>query len=276
MPTYLLTWNPKKWNWPDLQQCVDEVKENGLFRAMWSCGISTQLVEGDRFFMLKQGVEPRGIFGAGLIESGVMEKPHWDREKRKLGKKARCVKVKWDVLLNPDNEEIFPREWLNQSPFKKAYWNTQMSGITIPDDVAEELEKRWASFLEGKNTNFSLFDYKSPDELDENEEFFEGAAKKVLVNVYERNPEARRKCLEHYNFDCYICDFNFERVYGAIGKNFIHVHHLKPLSEIGEKYKLDPIKDLRPICPNCHAIVHKRMPPYSIEEIQEMLLIRTS
>src|SRR4051812_46040196 len=62
-----------------------------------------------------------------------------------------------------------------------------------------------------------------------------------------------------------------KKTYGAIGRNVIHVHHLKPLSEIGERYHVDPINDLRPVCPNCHVIIHKRTPSYSIDEIMAMI-----
>ena len=56
-----------------------------------------------------------------------------------------------------------------------------------------------------------------------------------------------------------------------MGAGYIHIHHLVPLSDCGEGYKVDPFKDLRPICPNCHAMVHRRQPPYSVEEVQQML-----
>lgn len=102
--------------------------------------------------------------------------------------------------------------------------------------------------------------------------FHEGAVKKVLVNNYERNPCARKKCLDHYGVDCVVCGFNFEKTWGAIGRGYIHVHHLKELSEIGERYLLDPINDLRPVCANCHAMLHKRRPAYSINELKEMLI----
>jgi 5-methylcytosine-specific restriction protein A len=59
----------------------------------------------------------------------------------------------------------------------------------------------------------------------------------------------------------------FEQCYGEVAKGFIHVHHLRPLSEIGEEYEVDPIADLRPVCPNCHAVLHLRVPAYSIEEV---------
>ncbi|KFL34256.1 restriction endonuclease [Sulfurospirillum sp. SCADC] len=107
-----------------------------------------------------------------------------------------------------------------------------------------------------------------PDDL-EASDLFEGAKKQVVVNAYERSIEARDECIKNYGYQCVICKFDFEKIYGAIGKFFIHVHHVKPLSEIGEGYKINPIEDLRPVCPNCHAMLHKRKPSYSIEEIKK-------
>lgn len=107
-----------------------------------------------------------------------------------------------------------------------------------------------------------------PDDIEDNN-LFEGTKKQILVNAYERSSQARQECINTYGYKCEICKFDFEKTYGEIGKNFIHVHHIKPLSEIDEKYKIDPIKDLRPVCPNCHAMLHKRKPAYSIEEIEK-------
>lgn len=78
------------------------------------------------------------------------------------------------------------------------------------------------------------------------------------MNVYERNPIARKKCLEHYGVHCQICKFNFEKVYGEVGRNFIHVHHIKPLHTIQQDYEVDPKMDLIPVCPNCHAMLHRK------------------
>jgi predicted HNH restriction endonuclease len=100
---------------------------------------------------------------------------------------------------------------------------------------------------------------------------YEGAKRQITVNAYERNPAARKQCIAYYGSSCLVCDINFERVYGSLGKDYIHVHHLKPLSEIGEQYLVDPIVDLRPVCPNCHAILHKRNPPYTIEELKDII-----
>jgi hypothetical protein len=110
-----------------------------------------------------------------------------------------------------------------------------------------------------------------PDEVDSVQTFREGAVRQVSVNAYEREPKARQKCIDYYGSSCSICGFDFGRAFGQLGKGFIHVHHLRPLSEIAEEYEIDPIKDLRPVCPNCHAMIHRSSPPLSLEEIQMLL-----
>jgi 5-methylcytosine-specific restriction protein A len=99
----------------------------------------------------------------------------------------------------------------------------------------------------------------------------EGAVCRVSIDAYERNPEARRRCIEVHGTSCCICGFSFGAVYGEVAEGYIHVHHLRPLSEIGAEYVVDPIKDLRPVCPNCHAVLHRRIPAFSIEEVQSFL-----
>lgn len=111
-----------------------------------------------------------------------------------------------------------------------------------------------------------------PDEISADLVFFEGAVKSVLVNVYERNAEARKACVDAYGFSCFACGFSFNNKYGKLGEGYIHVHHLKPISEIGAEYKVDPISDLRPVCPNCHAMIHRSSPPLSIEELKAIII----
>lgn len=110
-----------------------------------------------------------------------------------------------------------------------------------------------------------------PDEVDEPQTFYEGATKSIKVNTFERNQPARNACVEHYGAKCKICGMTFESRYGKVGKGFIHVHHLKPLGEIDATYEVDPISDLCPVCPNCHAMIHMRKPPYSVDEVKAML-----
>jgi 5-methylcytosine-specific restriction protein A len=110
-----------------------------------------------------------------------------------------------------------------------------------------------------------------PDEVDEGVNYAEGKAKSVLVNSYERNQVARQKCIQHYGAFCQVCSFDFEKKYGEIGKDFIHVHHVVDIATIGNEYSVDPIKDLIPVCPNCHSMLHKKKPAYIVEEIKERI-----
>jgi predicted HNH restriction endonuclease len=109
-----------------------------------------------------------------------------------------------------------------------------------------------------------------PDEIGDGP-YIEGAAETVVVNKFERNQDARDACIGHYGITCQACGFDFEASYGSVGKGFIHVHHVVPLSEIGSSYSVDTIKDLRPVCPNCHAMIHRRSPPLSVEELSKLL-----
>ena len=100
--------------------------------------------------------------------------------------------------------------------------------------------------------------------------FEEGKANEVLITKYERDLSARRQCVEHYGFSCSVCHFDFEQTYGKLGEGYIHVHHLKPISKTGV-YNVNPIRDLRPVCPNCHAMLHRGKELISIEELEEII-----
>ncbi len=111
-----------------------------------------------------------------------------------------------------------------------------------------------------------------PDELEPGHKYIEGSKRQVRVNAFERDPRARKACLTHHGHDCAVCGFNFQSCYGKMGKNFIHVHHLKPLSLTDGEYELDPVADLRPVCPNCHAMLHHGKRVLSIKELKSRLV----
>lgn len=110
-----------------------------------------------------------------------------------------------------------------------------------------------------------------PEEVEEPEQFIEGASRVVAVNTYERNADARAECIKHHGYKCAVCKFDFSAFYGSIGEKYIHVHHIIPLSEIGKEYILNPIKDLIPVCPNCHAIIHRTRPAITVEQLRNHL-----
>jgi len=110
-----------------------------------------------------------------------------------------------------------------------------------------------------------------PDEVDKNEEYSEGKTRQVIVNSFERNRQARHECIEHFGLNCQVCDFNFQEKFGELGKNFIHVHHIVDISTIGKEYSVNPKTDLIPVCPNCHAMLHKQKPAYSVSELKRIM-----
>ena len=110
-----------------------------------------------------------------------------------------------------------------------------------------------------------------PERVWPHETFAEGSAFTLQVNAYERNADARTACLTHFGYTCQCCGFDFHQTYGEMGSEYIHVHHLIPLSEIGHEYVVDPIADLIPVCPNCHAMIHRTRPMLTIEQIQQTL-----
>jgi 5-methylcytosine-specific restriction enzyme A len=104
--------------------------------------------------------------------------------------------------------------------------------------------------------------------------FVEGAVHKIFVNAYERDPVARARCIERHGLACAACEMTFGARYGDAVAHYIHVHHLRPLSEVRAEHGVDPIEDLRPICPNCHAVAHSSRPPLAIAKIRAMLAAR--
>lgn len=114
-------------------------------------------------------------------------------------------------------------------------------------------------------------DFQSPEEVQEPGKYIEGASKAVTVNAYERSREARDACIRAHGAICFVCGFDFEVQYGPEVKGLIHVHHLIPMSAQRKQYELDPVKDLRPVCPNCHAVIHYGNKLLSIEEVKQRM-----
>ena len=103
-------------------------------------------------------------------------------------------------------------------------------------------------------------------------EMIEGSLKNISTNIYERNKEARQKCIDYHGAKCKICGFDFKKIYGVEFDGKIEVHHIKPLSEIRVGYVVDPINDLIPVCPNCHFILHsKKEGVYTPAEVIDMI-----
>ena len=259
MATYLLNWNPKRFDWFELPDEIEELRAWGSLEGTWSCGVTKRILPGDRFYLMRLGVPPKGIVGSGWITRGSYEGLHWDEQLADEDRRALFVDVCFDARLGAEHELILDLDVLQTDPILgQMNCLAQGSGIHIPDHIADELQRHWSMCL-----TLELPTIEAPDLG-----FVEGFARESQTTYYERSLAARQFCLNHYGPQCVICGFDFEKTYGAAGAGFIHIHHIVPLSAIGEEYVVDPITDMVPVCPNCHAIIHRRTPCYSIEEVR--------
>ena len=99
----------------------------------------------------------------------------------------------------------------------------------------------------------------------------EGAKSARIVNAYERSEKNRRAVLRQRGYRCEACDVLLEERYGDVAKGYAHVHHTKPLSEIKDGYIPDLKSDFAVLCPNCHAVAHRRKPPLAVARIRAEL-----
>lgn len=99
----------------------------------------------------------------------------------------------------------------------------------------------------------------------------EGAVTTVKTNRYERDRRNRNMAISIHGTSCAACGLDMGRHYGQVAVGYIEIHHTTPVSQLGPGYVIDPVRDLIPLCPNCHAVAHRRDPPYSAEEIQSFL-----
>ena len=164
-------------------------------------------------------------------------------------------------LLMEYPEEMFKLEALQRNGVKGTIRS-----------VMECKDEHLLAFLNGKIED-GIADSPDSQAVSENEELTEGAVHEVVMNRYERSAKARAACLAAKGYRCAVCGMDFESTYGEIGHEFIHVHHIVPISSIGKEYAVDGERDLVPVCPNCHNMLHRKEPPYSIEELQEYMNI---
>ncbi len=182
----------------------------------------------------------------------------------------RCKQVKFDFKINGSLcSQIDDSLW--KDPWKQLYCRfTRVPVIDLNDEYDESFVVcEWTK--QAYTLFFSLLNIVDADFEHSGKE--EGNCYQVVANRYERNPINRELCLAKKGYACGVCGFDFKTVYGIIGQKFIHVHHLIPVSKMGPNYVVNPVEDLIPVCPNCHAMLHRKDPPYTPEEMRDILSI---
>jgi len=264
---FLITWNPQQRRWHDMPTASPLTLSGELFQDWW--GVRSKSVRiGSRLFLLRQGVEPRGIVGSGWATSAPRR-----RNPPAPGRINQVVDVVFDVLLDP--AKYPPLDWrtFTTAPLNKVHWKTQSSGIIVPD----ELEAEWRRHVH--NTlgyipaaiNDSVND---PDEM----EFPEGRGSYRLHRHIERNSQlidaAKAKAKRDGRLYCWVCHFDFAKVYGKRGDGFIEAHHTIPVSQLGDNASTK-IDDIAMVCSNCHRMLH-RDPWLSMAELHALCVKQPS
>ena len=102
----------------------------------------------------------------------------------------------------------------------------------------------------------------------------EGREKHIYTTIYERKASLRKAAIQIHGTTCMACGFNYESVYGPRGRDYIEVHHIKPLSSLNEQVEVNPATDLIVVCANCHRIIHRiKSEVLMLDDLRE--LIRT-
>jgi hypothetical protein len=165
--------------------------------------------------------------------------------------------VRWDLASG-----MLPRDYLKTDPTL-----SQMEIMRFSNATSFRLKP------EERKRILELWDIVELSISDEQpyQTFVEGGVNQVTIKQYIRNQQARESCIAQKGCICCVCGFDYAKAYGEIGVGYIQVHHLRQVSEQAKSYNIDPAKDLVPVCANCHAMLHKRKPPYSPDELASMI-----
>ncbi|QCB98536.1 HNH endonuclease [Arthrobacter sp. PAMC25564] len=258
MTAIILGWNPARWNDWNYAAVVERVAATGLYLEPWSVGRHKDIAAGADAWLLLQGRHGRGLIGHGVVLS---QQPEPGAHHSEPGKTTMYVTVAFDALL-PLGEQI-PVDVLQEEAPGVPWDGVYGSGLAVGPSEEANIRALWSEF-------------GPPPGPDPTEPvpgtYPEGAVSRVEVNRYERSPEARQACIAYHGSNCAACGFSFEVSYGEVGRDFIHVHHVVPVSQLGGGYQLDPITDLVPLCANCHAMAHQGVStPRTVAELRRII-----
>jgi len=214
-----------------------------------------KIKEGDVLFCYCVKI---GVVAIGKVMAewdGVSREDPLYEDRQEQGKVYK-IKVNWhsDLTISP-------------IPYKKL---SEFGFFSVRQTLQEIKSKETATKILALVESYNDIPYL--DDIPEgNEIFYEGEKRRVLVNAYERDREARKKCIDHFGTRCVICGIDFSLCYGPEFEGITHIHHLKKMADVGKKYQVNPLRDLIPVCPNCHTAIHSRKEPYTIEEMKQKI-----
>src|ERR1700749_351192 len=138
---YLFGWNPIKWKWEDLDKDIETLSKTGKLEDNWSVVSHKTIQPGDRAYIVRLGVEPRGIFASGFVATEPYPAERNGRSYYRIG-------ISLEVFLNPYKQPILSMDTLKSGNLAEQNWTPQASGISIRPQIVDELESVWHGFLD--------------------------------------------------------------------------------------------------------------------------------
>lgn len=181
------------------------------------------------------------------------------------------------------NNKIFDAEYRYENQTRK---DIELQSIRFRKDLKEEFKKVFPvpegqfTIQVGADLNHFIFNHlvevDNIDNEDEAEEYPEGKRAYRTHRIIERNQKVIKEAKKQFALKhdgrlfCEACKFDFTKVYGDRGKDFIEGHHKKLVSQMkaAEKTK---VEDIAMLCSNCHRMIHKK-PLLSVDKLAELII----
>jgi len=168
-----------------------------------------------------------------------------------------------NTLLISQNERIFEIPYAkSKEKIGHGQHNTWYADKDIDKSIRNSVVEYLNNFIANKISDEAKYYYN------------ENKRSVITTQQIIRSREARDKCIELKGCYCNICGFDFQKTYGDLGKNYIEVHHITSIGELTTSIGYegtDPEKDLIPLCSNCHSMIHREKPPYTPDEVKNIL-----
>ncbi|MDQ0690732.1 HNH endonuclease [Arthrobacter sp. W4I7] len=259
MAGVILGWSPGRGDRWDYRAAVEQVAESGRSLDRWTIDHHLDILPETDVWLLLQGSSDAGT---GLIGHGIVMSESYQAVRPGKPEAAGWhVSIAFDALL-PLGEQIRPDTLCGAVP--GIPWGTAMSlpSLSVPLSAEPGLRQLWREQGPAATGRAQLVPGTCPPE----------AVTRIEVNRYERDADARRVCLAFHGTSCAACGFSFEASYGEAGTDAVEVHHAVPPAMLGSGYQLDPVADLVPLCPNCHAMAHHGVSsPRTVSELRNII-----